>query len=272
MPISQRKPLLICCIAALLCALGAAAGLYCALTQGYDPVIHHFAVHSPGGIAAACLCLAGILLGGAAAVLLRREKTATTSTPGTLTTFAAIVTAFMLLAVFMMSFRTLSEADTLAQIRILLTVPAALYFFLVTSEKTSKLPLFPFISLLPILYAVFAILCTYFDKKYGMNAPIKTYDLVMYIGMALFFTAEARCALQISRPPLYVLYGIGCVTMCFANGAPRIVVALNDTVGHGFSLVESAAWVCIGLFVLSRLLEFGKNAIPDETREEPDHE
>ena len=48
MSVSQRKRLLICSLAALLCALGAASALYFALTRGYDPVIRHFAVNSPG--------------------------------------------------------------------------------------------------------------------------------------------------------------------------------------------------------------------------------
>ena len=93
MSISQRKRLIICCIAALACALGAAAGLYFALTQGYDAGIRHFEVASPGGNLAARLCILGIVISLVAAILLRKDKTATATTPGTLTTFAAIVTA-----------------------------------------------------------------------------------------------------------------------------------------------------------------------------------
>lgn len=268
MPISKRKQLMICSIAALLCALGAAAGLYFALTRGYDPAIRHFEVNSFGGVLSACLCIAGIAIGAVAAILLRKEKQASIATPGTLTTFAAIITAFMLMAVFMMAFRTLANAEALTQIRILLTALATLYFFTATSEKVAAMPLFSFLSLLPTLYAVFSVLCTYFDKAYGMNAPVKTYDLMMYIAMALFFTAEARCALRIPRPPLYTLYGIACVTMCLANGISHSLVALNDTVGHGFSLVESVAWVCIGLFAFARLLEFGRESASEKSTEE----
>lgn len=272
MSVSQRKRLAICCLAALLCAFGAAGALYFALTRGYDPVIRHFAVNSPGGIAAACLCLAGILVGAVAAILLRKEKKATASTPGTLTTFAAIVTAFMLMAAFMMAFRTLPGSDILTRIRIGLTAVAALYFFLITSEKASDTVFFPFVSMTPVLLAVFSILCAYFDDSYGMNAPVKSYHLIMYIAMALFFTAEARCALRMPRPALYALYGIACVTMCFTCGISHSLVAMNDTVGHGFSLVESATWSGIGLFALCRLLEYGRDTVPEESQEETDHE
>lgn len=272
MSATQRKRLLICCFAALICALCAAAGLYFALAQGYDPAIRHFAVRSTGAVLSACLCIAGIVIGAVAAIFLRQEKDATASTPGTLTTFAAIVTAFMLMAVFMMSFRTLPGSDILTRIRIGLTAVAALYFFTVISEKASDIPLFPFIALTPVLFSVFSILCTYFDDAYGMNAPVKTYDLMMFIAIALFFTAEARCALAISKPPFYALYGIACVTMCIANGVAHSLVALHDTVGHGFSLVESVSWVCIGLFALTRLLEFGRTAAPKNPHEEMPNE
>lgn len=268
MSVSQRKRLMICSMATLVCTFGAAVGLYLALTRGYDPSIRHFAGGSAGAILAMCLSLGGIGIGILAAILLRREKDASVGHPGPLTTFAAIVTAFMLLAVFMLSFRDLARAETLVQIRILLTALSTLYFFTVTSEKVSAMPLFSFFSLLPILYAVFSILCTYFDNSYGMNAPVKTYALMMYVAMALFFTAEARCALGIPRPPLYAMYGIACVTMCLVNGISHSMVALNNTVGHGFALVESAAWVCIGLYALCRLLEFGRTESVEETANE----
>ncbi|MBQ7334814.1 MAG: hypothetical protein IJW95_05020 [Clostridia bacterium] len=267
MPIPKRKCLFICSLIAFVCALGAATGLYFALTRGYDPAIRHFEANSPGALAAACLCIAGTVTGAVAAILLRREKKATVSIPGTLTIFAAILTAFMLMAVFMMAFRHLPGADILTQFRIALTALSALYFFFVTSEKASDTAIFPFVSLLPALFAVFSILCTYFDKSYGMNAPVKTYDLMMYIAMALFFTAEARCALRIPRPPLYALFGIACVTMCLSNGVAHSLVALNDPIGHGFSLVESATWTCIGLFALTRLLEYGRAAVPEKSSE-----
>jgi hypothetical protein len=97
-----------------------------------------------------------------------------------------------------------------------------------------------------------------------MNSPVKTWDLAMYVSMALFFTAEARCALRIPRPASYAFCGIACVVMCTANGIAHTLVALHDTVGHGFSLVEAAAWVCIALYALSRLLHFGKDTDPAE--------
>lgn len=272
MPIAQRKRLTACCIAALLCAAGAAAGLYHALTHNYDAALRHFAANAPGGIAAACLCAAGVLIGVVAALLLSRQKNATTAAPGTLTTFAAIVTAFMLMAVFMLSVRTFSQAEILPQVRVVLTAVATVYFFLLTSEKASASAAFPFVSMLPILYAIVSMLCAYFNSEYGMNSPVKTYDLAMYVSMALFFTAEARCALRIPRPASYAFCGIACMVLCAANGIAHILVALHDTVGHGFSLVEAAAWICIALYALSRLLDFGKETVPAETvTEESSH-
>lgn len=268
MPSAKRNRLILCSIAALLCAIGAALGMHNALTDNYAAAIRLFSTDAPGAVVAACLSIAGILVAAVAGLFLLREKTATAPAPGTLTTFAAIVTAFMLLAVFMMSVRTFSGGEILPQIRVVLTAFAAVYFFLITSEKMADSPLLPFVSMLPILYALAAMLCAYFDKSYGMNSPVKMYDLAMYAAMTLFFTAESRCVLRIPRPASYAFCGIACMVMCTVGGVSHILVALHDTVGHGFSLVESAAWLCVALYALSRLLDFGKAAV--ETKSVPE--
>ena len=125
-----------------------------------------------------------------------------------------------------------------------------------------------FVSMLPALYAVISMLSVYFDKTYAMNSPVKIYDLAMYAAMALFFVAEARCVLRIPRPASYAFCGIACTVMCTVNGASHFLVALHDTVGHGFSLVESAVWLCVALYALSRLFDFGKAAVEEEAKAE----
>ncbi len=268
MPSAKRNLLTLCSIAAALCALVAAAGMHNALTDNYDASIRHFATNVPGAIVAACLSIAGVLIGCVAALLLRKEKTATTPAPGTLTTFASVVTAFMMLAVFMMSVRAFSGAEILPQIKVVLTALAAVYFFLITSDKMAGSEILSFVSMLPALYAVISMLSVYFDKTYAMNSPVKIYDLAMYAAMALFFVAEARCVLRIPRPASYAFCGIACTVMCTVNGASHFLVALHDTVGHGFSLVESAVWLCVALYALSRLFDFGKAAVEEKAKAE----
>ena len=268
MPSAKRNLLTLCSIAAVVCALVAAAGMHHALTDNYDAAIRHFAVNAPGALVAACLSIAGILIGCAAALLIRKEKTATTPASGAFTTFASVVTAFMMLAVFMMSVRAFSGAEILPQIKVVLTALAAVYFFLIPSDKMADNGILPFVSILPALYAVVSMLAVYFDKTYAMNSPVKIYDLAMYAAMALFFVAEARCALRIPRPASYAFCGIACTVMCTVNGASHFLVALHDTVGHGFSLVESAVWLCVALYALSRLFDFGKAAVEDKAKAE----
>lgn len=268
MPSAKRNLLTLCSIAAALCAIVAAAGMHNALTDNYDASIRHFATNVPGAIVAACLSIAGVLIGCVAALLLRKEKTATTPAPGTLTTFASVVTAFMMLAVFMMSVRAFSGAEILPQIKVVLTALAAVYFFLITSDKMAGSEILSFVSMLPALYAVISMLSVYFDKTYAMNSPVKIYDLAMYAAMALFFVAEARCVLRIPRPAPYAFCGIACTVMCTVNGASHFLVALHDTVGHGFSLVESAVWLCVALYALSRLFDFGKAAVEEKAKAE----
>ena len=268
MPSAKRNLLILCSIAAALCALVAAAGMHNALTDNYDAAIRHFATDAPGAVVAACLSIAGILVGCAAALFLRREEKATTPVSGTLTTFAAVVTAFMMLALFMMSVRVFSGAEILPQIKVVLIALAAVYFFLITSDKMAGSEILSFASMLPALYAVISMLTVYFDKAYAMNSPVKIYELAMYAAMALFFVAEARCALRIPRPASYAFCGIACTVMCTVNGMSHFLVALHDTVGHGFSLVEAALWRCVALYALSRLFDFGKAAVEEEVKED----
>ncbi len=75
MPSAKRNLLTLCSIAAVVCALVAAAGMHNALTDNYDASIRHFATNVPGAIVAACLSIAGVLIGcevGGQAVLGRQ--------------------------------------------------------------------------------------------------------------------------------------------------------------------------------------------------------
>jgi hypothetical protein len=137
-----------------------------------------------------------------------------------------------------------------------------------TSDKMADSEILSFVSMLPALYAVISMLTVYFDKTYAMNSPVKIYELAMYAAMALFFVAEARCALRIPRPASYAFCGIACTVMCTVNGMSHFLVALHDTVGHGFSLVEAALWLCVALYALSRLFDFGKAAVEEEAKED----
>lgn len=268
----SNAPRLVLISAAFIAAVGAAVFSYLALTDGYDIAIQHFAVGSPFPTIAACLCAAGILLGLAASFTALGRKFAVPEQPGALTVFAASMTGFMLLASFILSMRNLESFSALQIVLLSLMAISSAFFFLVTSNKTARGSGFAFLSLIPIVYAVAAVLAVYFDKKYGMNSPVKLYDLMMYLSMALFFTSEARVALGRVNSVTYIFFGTCCAVMATAVGGSHFAIALYDTVGHGFSLAESAAHLAIGLFAATRLISFRPIPAAEEIQEDPTHE
>jgi len=98
-----------------------------------------------------------------------------------------------------------------------------------------------------------------------MNAPLKSYLLMMYLSMALFFTAEARLTLGRAHTAGYTLLAGICTVLCGAVGAATLAVSLYDTQGFGFPLVECAAALSVAVFAAIRLF-----SMREATEEEAD--
>lgn len=243
------------------CAVAAATAvsLYFALTIGYDISIRHFAVDSVGAMAAAvCVCIA-IVPAVTAGILRHRNKNcvgfSALSTPQA---FTAAVTAFMLFASFILSIRALATGLPLLEIaRLVLMALAAAYFFLTALRDRKPSGAYSLLSLCPLMYALVSLLSVYFDKSYGMNSPVKTYYLLMYMAMTLFFSGEVRVVLGRTLPFWYTAFGVMSLCLTAGVGLSHTAIALNDTAGHGFSLIDSAVFVCIALYTAVRLFAFG---------------
>ena len=241
------------------CSLAAAVLLYFAQTVGYDLSIQHFARNSPFAAGAVCAIAAAIILGIVAGVIRARDKENAGFAPASaFGIFAASVTAFMMLAAFILSIRQLSQGmELLPLVRLVLMALSAAFFFLTAARERKSGGGFALLSLCPMLFGLISILIEYFDTSYGMNAPIKTYALLMYIAVTLFFSAEVRVALSRVLPFWYTFFGTCCLALTAGVGLSQTAVALHDTVGHGFSLIDSMLCVCIALFTASRLFSFG---------------
>ncbi len=239
------------------CAAAAAVFLYFAQTVGYDLSIQHFAKESPYALGAVLSGAAAAILGiSAAAVRAHDPARAHFAPPSAFFIFASSITAFMMLASFILSIRALASGlPILELVRLIFVALSAAFFFLVTTQE-QKGDGFALLSLCPMLYALLSVLVIYFDTGYGMNAPIKAYYLLLYLSMALFFSAEARTVIRGTQPFTYTFFGVLCFTASAAVGLSQLAIALYDTVGHGFSVIDSALWIGIALFALSRLISF----------------
>ena len=257
-------------------ALIAAVFLYFAQTVDYDPIIRHFSRHSPFAWGAAAAAAAALLCGIAAGIL--KQKTAD-RTAGIHTSplgiFAAAVTAFMLLASFILAIRSLAVGLPILEVlRLLLMAFSAAFFFLIAARERKTGGAMSLLSLCPLLFSLLSILTVYFDNDYGMNAPVKICWLLTYISMALFFTGETRVILGRALPFWHTFFGVFCFTMTASVGLSQLVISLNDTVGHGFSLLSSVLFVCIALYTAARLFaaEAAQTEVPEKSEESNENE
>lgn len=239
-------------------ALCGGASLYAALRFDYDISMHHFAVGSPWAAAAAVICVLGLLIAAAQAGIAHFTHAKSVPAPvGSAAVFAASLTGFLLLAGTLLGFMRYSDLNGgwLERIRLALMALSAFYF-LAAVPRAAKAPLSALcaiFSLAPIPFAFLSVMSVYFDAEMAMNSPLKVYLLMMYLAMALFFTAEARLTLGRTHTVSYILLAGLCTVLCGAVGAATLAVSLFDTQGFSLPLIECAAALAVGIFAALRL-------------------
>lgn len=246
-------------------SLAAAVSLYFAQTVGYDLSIQHFAKSSIHAAVALILIIIALSAAIAAGILHAKSGAAARPPLSVVGMFAAACIAFMMLATFIVSIRALSTGLPILNIaQLVLMAFSAAYFFL-SAARERKTGGFALVSLCPMLYALVSLLITYFDTSYAMNSPLKSYALLLYISMALFFSAEARAVIKRPLPFLYIFFGGCCLVFTSALGLSQLAIALHDTVGHGFSVLTCALHIAIALYTAVRLFSFTDAPTKEET-------
>ena len=266
MPHSFRK--LLHGSTAALCMITAASALalFMALAAEYDTAIRHFTLGALWPSVTVILCLLGILTAAAAAIgALRCKAEAVPSGGASSAVFTSTLLGFLLFASFIMDIRALTDGGLTWFARILPALGglSAFYFLAlaVRKEPVSLSPLHALLSLLPILYAFLSVLDTFFDASYAMNAPVKSAELMMYLSMALFFTAESRLTLKRQNTASYCLFAGICLVLCGTVGAAELIVSLTSP-AYGFSMLECASVLVCALYAAVRL--FTLEEVPAE--------
>lgn len=251
--------------AAAAASLAAAVFLWFALTDGYDPAIHHFAEGSFPAVGAAVSVILALLAGLAAGIVRAKDDTTFVHTaPSAFGMFAASCTAFMMLASFILNIKELSAGiPILRLLQFLLLAFSAAYFFLCAVRETRGGNAIVLLSLCPMLYAVVSLLTVYFDSSYGMNSPMKSYLLVMHIAMALFFSAEARAVIRRPSPLMYTFFAAVCMTLTATVSLPQLAIALSDLSESGISVMDCAICLSVCLYAASRLISAGRENAAD---------
>jgi len=262
---SQRQWVSAAAIAALLCALGGAVCLSLALIRDYDIALGHFRAGSGLHTAAAVLCALGCLAGIPAAITVRRTGDASPQPSGTrygVTLFSTLAGLLFVLCFLFTAVRGEFPESTLERIRLVLLVLSAGYFLLLPSQKKEKPLSFMILSLIPILYGILSVLCVYFNSALAMNAPMKTWGILLHLAMSLYFTCEARYALDRVKPPYFALLGIWAAVLGIAAGGAQLFAAVRGILPG--AVLENAAVLALGLLAAARVLSLGTE-VPEET-------
>jgi len=267
MPSSVRRLCIL--FAAALCAISlcAAASLTAAVLTGYDLQLHHFAVSHLPAVLSACFCVLGALVSLAFCVTVRVKKLSAAPSAPVPVTFISALVGFLLLFMFIL---TIASAEGWMQrIRLALMALSAFCFLISTQRTASVSPMRALLSLAPIAFAFLAVMESYFDASMSMNAPLKSYYLMMYLSMALFFTAEARVALDRIKMPAYCLFAGLCTVLAGAVGLSHILFALR---GYALPLTlpESVTAAAIAVYAALRL--FSLQPSPEAPAKEADEE
>ncbi len=257
MPVYFRKLIRYCTSA--LCVLTAASGifLFLALRREYDTAIRHFTQGASLPVIAAVLCVLGFILAFVPAITAAAKKVeGIPRRNASAAIFSATLLGFLLFASFIMEIRVLTDGGLSWFARILPALGglSAFYFLAIATRKenASPSPIPALLSLIPILYAFLSVMDTYFDASYAMNAPIKSYELMMYLSMALFFTAEARLTLGRQKTAAYCLFAGLCLVLCGTAGTAELIISLTSA-EYGFSLMESTSALVCAVFAAVRL-------------------
>ena len=267
---------------AALCIITAASALalFMALATEYDTAIRHFTLGAFWPSVSVILCVLGVLASAVSAIGAYRFKAEAAPSPNaSAAVFTATLFGFLLFASFIIDIRALSDAGLTWFARILPALGglSAFYFLAlaVRKEPAALSPLHAMLSLLPILYAFLSVLDTFFDASYAMNAPVKSAELMMYLAMALFFTAEARLTLKRQKTAPYCLFAGICLVLCGTVGTAELIASLTSPV-YGFSMLECASVLVCAVYAAIRL--FTLEDIPAEeiaaeaAVQEEDHE
>ncbi len=269
----KNKKLCVFATLTLLASILGGASLIAAVLNGYDSKIQHF---ETGNIfvSISAICFIAALAAASVAAFFARKTKVNKKEPTYFTRFTAAFAAILSLASFIMNVALggFGELDILGRLASLLGLLAAAYLLVVAfnTEIGGGLPL---LALVCVLRFVAVLMQVYFSSLYAINAPIKSYLLVMYCAAILFFCAETRVSLgRMSAPRvlLFTLFEVAC-------GSIAPAFAICDLISGEvllFDVLTAIGMTAIWLFAISRALSLigslEKNTAPAKA-EPSDH-
>ncbi len=251
-------------------ALGGAAILVYAMLTEYDPSIMHFEIGSVGVVAAVALCVAGAVC---AAVGFFTTTKRLGFRPSAKFHFAEVFVSTLagLLCFFYLYLGVTGEKPS-AKIGVFyaemaLAALSGAFFILKALGVTDKYRWMNLFGLFPALLSAFTLLRLYFTSNEPLNAPLKTFEIVMTVALMLGFAGDAGVSIEhpgMSRKYAFAsLFGISAAGMVSIS---RVAARLIDADTFEFNIVRETFRLVFWLYIVTSfaIKYFRSREIPEE--------
>ena len=255
---------------ALSLAIGGAAILTYAMLTEYDPAIMHFEFDSVGVIAAVAACCAGALC---AVVGFFTTTKRLGFRPSSRFSFAEVfVSTLAGLLCFFYLYLGITGDKPEAKIGVFyaemaLAALSGVFFLLKASGVTDKKRSLNLFGLFPALLSAFTLLRLYFNSNEPLNAPLKTFEIVMTVALMLAFAGDA--GVSIERPAMSRKYAFASLFGISAAGMvsiSRVAARIIDADTFDFNIVRETFRLVFWLYIVVSfaIKYFRSREIPEE--------
>ena len=251
-------------------AFGGAAILVYAMLTEYDPAIMHFEIGSFGVVAASALLIAGAVC---AAIGFFTTTKRLGFRPSTRFSFAEVfVSTLAGLLCFFYLYLGVTGEKPVAKIGVFyaemaLAALSGAFFILKALGVTEKHRWMNLFGLFPALLSAFTLLRLYFTSNEPLNAPLKTFEIVMTVALMLGFAGDAGVSIEhpsMSRKYAFAsLFGISAAGMVSIS---RVAARLIDADTFEFNIVRETFRLVFWLYIVTSfaIKYFRSREIPEE--------
>lgn len=117
------------------------------------------------------------------------------------------------------------------------------------------------------LFCVFYAMLAYFHTGFTLNSPIKQYDQITFLVLALFFLTESQIFSGKKRPLLYLFFCGAASCLCAADSLPGLVYALVNQTPLLGSAMHDFLLFALFLYTLARFFTL---SFPVPAKDEPE--
>ncbi len=211
-----------------------------------------------------CICLAAVLGFFAGAVMLGKRINFSFNGENPSVSFASALTGMMLLTLAMyyayrMVFEQAKYGWAFIAI-IVLTVLAAVYFLVLSSNKARKTlrPVIPLLSMVPVVLTAARLLFDFVDRSLTVTASSYGYHLMGLASLMLFLCCEGRFTVGYRRKRIYVALGLITGTLLLIYSLPALYLALFWPLKFTDVTVYCVADLIMTVYIFCRLLSATK--------------